>query len=57
MKDVIKQFKQWKKENPNKVYQYDCIFYFVERMGRGELLGFFEDVEDAIDSHWKQKEV
>lgn len=44
--EIIKKFTEWKKENPNEDYQYDCVYDFVDGvLTRGELLTLFNWLE------------
>ena len=46
MREIIQKWKAWKKEHPDKDYQYDEIYNFVDgELSRGELVRILDFVE------------
>lgn len=46
---IIKDFKQWKIDNPDTDYQYDEVWTFLERYTRGDLIKFLNEIEQALE--------
>ena len=49
MDKIIKKFKGWKVNHPDKDYQYYDIHDFVYELSRGELLEVFEHIEKITE--------
>ncbi len=45
---IIKDFKDWQKENADKDYQYDEINEFIASQGRGNMYSLIENISNLI---------
>lgn len=49
MKEIVRQYKAWKEENPDEDYQYDMIHEFIAgELSRGDLQSIFEYLEKTV---------
>lgn len=55
MEKAIKLYKEWKRSNPDKDYQYDEITNFVDSfLSRGQIVALLEFAESNLTSPNKQ---
>ena len=51
MKEIMKKYQQWKKDNPDEDYQYDEIHNFFAEIGRHGMYLIMENLNEMVKAY------